>query len=304
LCYSCIKVENNKVSTEVYYFSGTGNSLSVAKDIAQIIHGTLVPMASAMNKRHAATDDDQIGLVFPAYMAQLNGIPLIVKRFIRGVEDISSKYIFAVCTCGGYGDFNGLPTLRNLAKLVRHLGGRVSAEYSIRLPMNTLDYSHIPVPIDQDQDRMFKNCDHKIQEICQTVARRAKSKYKLIKVLLNWAMTPMYLMLRTVYFKELRKNAKEPTDSALRYYELIPLTDKSIYADDKCKSCSTCAKVCPVGNIVMVHAKPTWQHRCEICLACAEWCPNKAIHHSSRTEGKTYRHPRVKLDDMLEQANR
>jgi Pyruvate/2-oxoacid:ferredoxin oxidoreductase delta subunit/flavodoxin len=292
------------VSTEVYYFSGTGNSLAVAKDISEGVHGTLVPIATAVKNRKLATHAKNIGLVFPAYMAQLHGVPLIVERFIKELRNIDSKYIFAVCTCGGYEDYNGLPTLKNLSRLVRSLGGRISAQYSIRLPMNTLDYSHIPLPINQDRDKMFSKCDIKVKEICQTVNRLRKSRYRTSKTILNWVMTPLYLLLRPVYYKELRKNAKEPKSSLFKYCELMPLTDKSIFADDKCKGCATCAKVCPVGNIAMLEARPTWQHHCEICLACAEWCPNHAIHHSSRVEGKTYRHPRVKLNDMIEQANR
>ena len=261
-------------------------------------------MASALRTGSAAAEAEKIGLVFPAYMAQLHGVPLIVEKFTRRFEHLDSKYIFAVCTCGGYGGFNGLPTLRNLARLVRSRGGRVSAEYTIRLPMNTLDYSHIPVPIDQDQDKMFLRCDQQILEICQTVAKGTRSRYKTIKALLNWALTPLYLLLRTFYYQDLKMKSKEPMARTLKYDELIPLTDKSIYVDEKCRNCSTCARVCPVGNIAMVKGRPTWQHHCEICLACVEWCPNGAIHHGYRASGKTYRHPRVSLDDMLEQANR
>jgi hypothetical protein len=78
-------------------------------------------MASAIKKKSAAINSDKIGLVFPAYMAHLYGIPLIVERFIRGLENLVSKYIFGVCSCGGHEDFNGLPTLRNFARLVRSL---------------------------------------------------------------------------------------------------------------------------------------------------------------------------------------
>ena len=291
------------MSTEVYYFTGTGNSLAVAKDISAAIDGTLLSIASAVRVRRPDSHAERVGIVFPAYMAQLHGVPLIVERFIKGLENIDSRYIFAVCTCGGYEDYNGLPTLMNLSKLVRSLGGRIAAQYSIRLPMNTLDYSHIPVPISRDQDKMFRKCAVRVKEICQTVDHLAESRYRTIKTILNYIMTPLYLLLRPVYYKELKKNAKEPKNSSLKYFELIPLTDRSFYADDSCKGCATCSKVCPVGNIAMVGTKPTWQHHCEICLACAEWCPNKAIHHNSRVEGKTYRHPRVKLNDMLEQAN-
>jgi Pyruvate/2-oxoacid:ferredoxin oxidoreductase delta subunit/flavodoxin len=296
--------EKIDMSTEVYYFSGTGNSLAVAKKIAQSMGCTLIPMALAENKETVKTDADKIVLVFPSYMAQLYGIPLIVERFIRKLTNINSKRLFAVCTCGGYELFNGLPTLRNLSRLVRSLKGRILAEYSVRLPMNTLDYSHIPVPINQNKESMFKRCDQKVLEISKAVVHNGKSRYQAAKVLLNWVMTPLYIMLQTVYYKELKRNAKVPASSVLGYGDLIQLADKSIYSDEKCKSCSTCAQVCPVGNIVMLAGKPTWQHHCEICLACAEWCPNKAIHHCSRPEGKSYHHPLVKLQDILEQANR
>ncbi len=123
------------MSAIVYYFSGTGNSLAVAKDIARGVQAALMPMAWSS----AATDADCIGLVFPAYMAHLHGIPMIVERFIRTIEGIASKYIFAVCTCGGLENFNGLPTLRNVDRLVRSLGGKVSAEYSIRLPSSRVE---------------------------------------------------------------------------------------------------------------------------------------------------------------------
>jgi Pyruvate/2-oxoacid:ferredoxin oxidoreductase delta subunit/flavodoxin len=290
------------VSTEVYYFSGTGNSLAVAKDIARSMQATVKPIAAFRNSKSIVTEADVIGVVFPAYMAHLSGVPLMVERFIRRLSNIGSKYLFAVCTCGGHEDFNALPASRNLARLVRSAGGRIAAEFSIRLPMNTLDYSHIPVPIDKDQGRMFQQCESKILEICQTVGRRGKNPYRIRKAIQNWLMTPLYRMLQTLYYQDLRRKAKEPTDSSLRFEELVPLTDKSIYTDDQCQGCGTCARLCPAGNIAMIEGKPTWQHHCEICLACAEWCPNLAIHHGYREYGKTYRHPRVKLQDMLEQA--
>ncbi len=68
------------------------------------------------------------------------------------------------------------------------MGGILSAEFSIKLPMNTLDYSHIPFPIDQNQETMFKNCKNKIEVIYQCINNRKKSKYKIIKTRLNLLM--------------------------------------------------------------------------------------------------------------------
>ena len=116
------------MSTEVYYFSGTGNSLAVARDLAEKTEGTLISIPAVMDKQSTKTEADNIGIVFPCYLAQLYGIPLIVERFVRRIDNVGSKYIFAVCTCGGLENFNALPTLKNLGRLIRSMGGTLSIE--------------------------------------------------------------------------------------------------------------------------------------------------------------------------------
>jgi flavodoxin len=113
------------MNTKIYYFSGTGNSLSVARDIAEKIKGTLISIPSVMDKQVIKTEADNIGIVFPSYLAQLYGIPLIVEKFIKKLESIGSKYIFAVCTCGGLENVNALPTLKNLGKIIKSRGGKL-----------------------------------------------------------------------------------------------------------------------------------------------------------------------------------
>lgn len=82
---------------EIYYFSGTGNSFTVARDIAKKIHGKLIPIASHIEKESITTQADIIGIVFPVYY---NDIPTIIRKFAEKLDDISGKYIFAVCTYG------------------------------------------------------------------------------------------------------------------------------------------------------------------------------------------------------------
>jgi flavodoxin/formate hydrogenlyase subunit 6/NADH:ubiquinone oxidoreductase subunit I len=286
------------MNTEIYYFSGTGNSLSVARDIAERIKGTLISIPSVMDKQGIKTEADNIGIVFPSYLAQLYGIPLIVEKFIKKLENIGSKYIFAVCTCGGLENVNALPTLKNLSRIIKSRGGKLTAEFSIRLPMNNLDPYFYK---EQNREAMFKKSKDKIEVICQLIASRKKSRYKTLKSLFNLLMTPLYLMLQNLYVIHLKKTAKEPKDTKLKYYEMIPLTDKSIYADDKCNGCAACAKVCPVQNIKIIRNRPVWQHNCEMCMACVEWCSIKAVHHWNIKEGIRYHHPEVKISDMLKQ---
>ncbi|MBN2536199.1 MAG: EFR1 family ferrodoxin [Spirochaetales bacterium] len=283
------------MNTEIYYFSGTGNSLAAARDIAEKTKGTLISIPSVMDRLHINIKADSIGIVFPCYMAQLYGIPLMVEGFVKKLENIDTKYIFAVCTCGGRESFNALPTLKNLGRLIKSKGGKLSAEFSINLPMNNLNYYFFQ---DQNHETMFKKCRKKIEVIYQCIAGKKRNNYRILKSLFYFLITPMNFLLQNFYIIHLKEKSKEPGDTKLTYHELIPLTDKSISADDKCNGCSVCAKVCPAGNIKMTGNKPVWQHHCEMCMACVEWCPVKAIRHWNIEEGKSYHHPDIKISDM------
>jgi flavodoxin len=55
------------LSTEIYYFSGSGNSLAVAKDIAGKIDGRLVSIPAMMERECIKPDAEALGIVFPVY---------------------------------------------------------------------------------------------------------------------------------------------------------------------------------------------------------------------------------------------
>ncbi|KJS22005.1 MAG: hypothetical protein VR72_07905 [Clostridiaceae bacterium BRH_c20a] len=287
------------MSIKIFYFSGTGNSYVVAKDIAKKVKADLISIPKVINMDRMQVDADSIGIVFPSYLAPLSGIPLIVERFVKKIANIESIHIFAVCTCGGYECVNALPSLNKLKQIIRSCGGKLSAEYSTRLPMNNLDYDHIPIPINRDQQVIINKSKTKIDDICYRIIKKRSTKYKIAKILFNLLMTPLYKMMRQSVINALKEKAKEPMDTKLTYFELIPLTDKSIIVDKKCNGCGTCVKVCPVNNIKIVDNKPQLQHKCEMCFACDEWCPYNAIHHWSRSKGVKYHHPEVKISDMF-----
>lgn len=284
---------------KIYYFSGTGNSLVTAKDIAEKIKADLISIPQAMNTGKIHIDAGSIGIIFPSYLAPLAGVPLIVERFVKKIADIGALHIFAVCTCGGYECVNALPSLKKLRKIIRSCGGRLSDEFSVRLPMNNLEYDHIPIPINKDQDVIISKSKIKIDDICHRIINKRGTKFKAAKNLFILLMTPFYIMMRKPVTNALMEKAKETMGTKLKYFELIPLTDKSITLNEKCNGCGTCARICPVNNIKIVEKKPEYQHRCEMCFACDEWCPSNAIHHWSRPEGVKYHHPEVELSDIF-----
>jgi flavodoxin len=81
----------------IFYFSGTGNSLKVARDIAA---GIPICEIARMNKSYSPESGyDRIGFVFPCYC---QGLPNITKRFVESLDLSANKstYYFAVVTCG------------------------------------------------------------------------------------------------------------------------------------------------------------------------------------------------------------
>jgi len=286
------------MAVQIFYFSGTGNCLSVARAIAKSAGSIPVSIPEVVGASRISTQADIVGIVFPAYLAAMHGVPLIVDTFISKLEDIQSKHLFAVCSCGGYEIVNAVPPLKNLAKLIRSLGGRLFAEFSVRMPMNNLNYDHIPIPIERNSEVIIEKSKNAISDICTRITSNRRERHRFLRSIVNFFLSPMNAALAKPSLKSLREMAKQPADSKMSFKELIPLTDRSITLDENCTGCGACTKVCPVHNILKVEDKPVWQHRCEMCFACDEWCPQKAIHHWSRAYGVKYHHPDVKASDM------
>lgn len=286
----------------IYYFSGTGNSFVVAHDIAQNVGGKLVPIPDIVTKQHIDMDTARIGIVFPSYLAPVTGVPLIVERFVRRITNIQSIRIFAICTCGGYAWVNAIPSLMKLQAIVKECGGKLHAMYAVRLPMNNLDYAHIPIPINQNHETIIQRSDVKLKAICNRITSEKSTEFALIKTLFFYLMKPLYALMKNAVMKALKEKAKEPGDSNLNAHALIPRTDQSIVVDDHCIGCGTCASVCPVSNIAIMNERPAFQHRCEMCFACDEWCPLDALHHWSRAKGVKYHHPRIETP-VYQRAN-
>ena len=253
----------------IYFYTGTGNSLWTARNMAQHLGNTeLIPMAFK-NELVITSNTESVGLVFPVHMW---GLPLRVIDFVHRLAADSAKYYFAVAVNAG----QVAATLIQLKKMRQERGGDLSAGFSICLPSNYIPWGGA-ISMEKQQER-FTNSLNKIKLISEIV--RAQ---------------------------ELRTPEKGPSWQNIflsALYKLgsprIPQMDKSFWVDAKCTGCRICEKICPSNNIIITDGKPTWHHHCEQCLACIQWCPEEAIQYGKNTTTKKrYHHPAIKLQDML-----
>ena len=78
----------------ILYFSGTGNSLAVARQLAERLNEPLLSLYDAQDLTH----EKRVGLVFPTYDFNL---PPAVRMLVSKLTINPEAYVFAVITCGG-----------------------------------------------------------------------------------------------------------------------------------------------------------------------------------------------------------
>lgn len=285
----------------IYFFTGTGNSLVVARDIAEIIGASLVPIPSLIHQEEITSDAETIGIVYPVYN---QGVSFIIKRFVDLMNDLNSKYIFAVCTHGGSSGIS----LEYLDKMLHEKNGSLAAGFSVRMPYNyvipslklkNFFRSFVLKEINpKKQQELFNNWRLKLADICRVVQSRQKRKLE-VKSQAKEHLIDFLNLRETLQKSAWLKIGGFKGKTNLPFQESLQLLDHGFTSDHKCQGCGICAKICPVENIEMVSGRPVWQHHCEQCFACLQWCPNASIQFGYATStGKRYHHPDVKLSDM------
>jgi ferredoxin/flavodoxin len=257
----------------IYFFSATGNSLKVAKDIGKEIENTtLIKICKDTVLKEGYKNYKKVGIVFPVYYY---GLPLMVKEFVKGLKLDEDTYIYAIATCGGsVGN-----ALSQLNEILKNKGLSLSSAFSIVMPDN-YQIMYSPPSLNK-QLKLFKDEEAKIKSISYTILKDVK----LPSVDKNNLLLKIGYQMLSGVFKPREK-------------------DKNFWTDDKCNGCGICSKVCPANNIIYENSKPKWCSSCEQCLACMHWCPNKAIQYKKGTiKRDRYHHPEIKISELFNKIN-
>jgi MinD superfamily P-loop ATPase len=149
----------------IFYFTGTGNSLFVAQEIAKELGDTeVLSMAENRPLNQIGGKTEKIGFVFPSYYGNL---PRIVRSFISELNIDPATYLWAVVTMGGAGQ----GSITTLEKALADKGLALRYGRGILMPANYI-IKYNP---------MFIKRTEKSGKRIQRIANEIKSEKVLLK---------------------------------------------------------------------------------------------------------------------------
>lgn len=259
------------MSTIIYYFTGTGNSLQVAKDLSAGLNGAILKNIGAESEQSNLADEaaDVIGFVFPVYAW---GVPAIVADFVGKIRVDGRPYIFAVATC------NASPgkTLTDFQKILSVKGLSLAAGFALKQPNNYIIWSG--PGSGEEQKELIAQGKIRIKEIVDSVNKKEKYNPE--------TSGPATNFFGSCIHKLFRKNSWRQA--------------KNFWVTKQCNQCRICLRICSVSNIQMHEQRISWGDKCQQCLACLQWCPQEAIQYKQQTlKRKRYHHPQIQTTEML-----
>ena len=251
----------------IFYFSGTGNTIWVAGQIAEAIGEELLFIPDLIKEgryEFQVGKGEHIGFCFPTHGWQP---PRIVRDFIKKLvlRGETNAFCWALTTCGD----NMGECMTILNKELARKGLRADTLYSVIMPESYVCLPFMYTDTEEKEAEKIANARRQLSEIIATVKECKKGVVSLEK-----GATPrLYSYVIGGYFNKRM------------------ITDKKFMVDeDVCIKCGKCAKVCPVDNIQGM--PPEWLHNgtCTCCLACYHHCPVHAINYGSitRKRGQYY----------------
>lgn len=251
----------------IFYFTGTGNSLYAAANVADALGDRVISIAKEMDQKkeryfYEAAENEVLGFVYPVYAW---APPKIVLDFISRMEIKGAPYVFSLATCGGTEG----KTADVLRKALAPKGLKLEVAFSLPMPSNYV--IGFDVESKAQEEEKLRKADQKLIEINKIIRNRQPKADLTLP----------------------GKRAALKTALANPLFNRFAIGTRKFYADENCTGCGLCEKICTVHTIT-VSDKPVWGKECTQCLGCINRCPVNAIQYGKATESRgRYHHPEL-----------
>jgi ferredoxin len=256
------------MSVEIFCFSGTGNSLRAARELARgLSDARLYRIVGLLKQTRIFAASDTVGIVFPVYC---HTVPPLVKDFLKKLKFNESAYIFAVATT----DATQCRAFIEIDKILRVQSKRLDSYFVLQMPHNMPFYVRYPEFITQERlDQMNSKLKAEIPTIREIISLRREHRVN----------DPHFL-------KPFPPGILPFMPALIPLNRLVVRKMTIFYADRKCTGCGTCEKVCLSEKIGMVNQKPMWKPdvACFQCQACINYCASHSIQQKSTRYMKSY----------------
>lgn len=248
----------------VFYFTGTGNSLYVAKELDE----TIISIPQVIKEKNLAFFAPGIGIVCPIYGHEM---PRMVKEFIRRAS-FETDYLFVVLT---YGAHHG-GAAQIAAQFMQDAGKKADYITTIEMVDNFL-----PVFDMNEQTAKDKQVEKHLNEIKAAITARKQEIQ---------TTSPEEKAAHEMYI-QMVKNAPETVWAAFRITE-------------ECIGCGICTRVCPAGCIRLENQYAVHNPQgCQACFACVHVCPQMAVQFTlsqpEKNPAARYRNEHVTLCELV-----
>jgi Pyruvate/2-oxoacid:ferredoxin oxidoreductase delta subunit/flavodoxin len=282
------------VSTEIYYFSGTGNSLHVAQELQKRLAGArLIPIMSFVGRESVTASGNTVGFVFPHYASSL---PKVIRAFIEKLDLGSARYLFAIATRGGTKTW----AFAEIDQVLKEKGRRLDSHFAITMPggNDALVKSYAERITEERVQRLESEMLIRLDAIQRTIVDREVSREEDRGHVAPPPFLVSFVPLLDALAPHLIRLGRR-VESSFEFY-----------CDETCTGCGVCERVCLAARVQMVDDRPVWSDsvRCYGCFACLSFCPKESIQVRSKWYLKSYteqngryHHPAIDANDIARQ---
>ena len=278
---SCGKTSRSKKTKRLlFFFSATGNSLYIARQIGGE-KATLLSISQEIHNENPVYEAKEIGFVCPVYCFIP---PAIVQDFIAR-STFKADYFFTVGTYGAHSTI--FPEF--VENFAREHGVQMNYISTIQMVDTYLPFF----------DAAREMADPKLQRIPErlsAVTADINSHKNYIQ-----PVTQEDRMMCEGYYRMSGRDRQRPT---------VTRSEKIVFATDACIGCGICTGVCPRGSWKVIDGHAVPEGDCENCLACVHNCPQKAIsiiptppEPQEPNREARFRNPHVTIADLIKANN-